>query len=78
LHLNWWTFHRAEGTKHTAITWIGPQQCLAVTTLIVKLASIGRHGFLLGKTALRASQDGFKDDSVHLRDVYENQGDCLE
>ncbi len=64
LRLNRRTFYRAERTKHTAITWIRPQQRLAVTTLVIVLASVGRHALQLGKAALRASQNRFKDDSV--------------
>ena len=64
--LNRRTLHRAERTKDATVTGIGAQQRLAVGALVKELASIGRHRFQLGKSAIRAGQHRFKNYAVHV------------
>ena len=59
------TLLRTERTEHAAVAWLGAQQCLAVTALVVELAGVCWHDFLLSETAVRAGQNGLKDYIVH-------------
>jgi hypothetical protein len=53
-----WTFHRAVRTKNAAIAQLRLQHGFAVRALVKELASISRHYFFFGKTALRTGDDG--------------------
>ena len=55
------TLHRAERTENAAVARIGTQQAFAIAALVEKLASVRRHGFLFGGSAMRTGQDGFKN-----------------
>jgi hypothetical protein len=68
--LDRWAFHRAEGTKHTAIPRIRAQQGFALFTFIEKLAGIGGHSFLFGKSTVRASQDRFQNNVSHVFEAH--------
>jgi len=57
--------HRTERAKHAAVPRIGAQQRLAIETLVEELAGVRGHGFQLGEAVMRASQNGFKNDSIH-------------
>ena len=59
------TLHRAERTENAAVARIGTQQAFAIAALVEKLASVRRHGFLFGGSAMRTGQDGFKNNEVH-------------
>lgn len=52
LRLNPWAFYRAEGTEYATVAGVGAQQVLAVAALVVELASVSRHGFLLGESTV--------------------------
>jgi hypothetical protein len=57
--------HRAIGAVDAAIARFRAKQGFAVAAFIVELASIGRHGFPPGKSAVRAGDYRFKDGSRH-------------
>lgn len=65
LLLNRRAWHRTERTEYAAVARIRSQQRLALAALIVELAGIGRHGFLLGMAAMRTGQHGFENDGAH-------------
>lgn len=46
-------FHRAERTEYAAVARIGAKQSLAVAALVVELAGIHGHGFLLCEATVR-------------------------
>ena len=54
--LHRWALDRAERAEYTTIAMIGAQNRLAIDALIEELASIRRHGLLLGEAAVRAGQ----------------------
>jgi len=59
------TLHRPERAEDAAVAGFGAQQHVTAGALIVELAGIRGHGFLLGEAAMRASQHRFKSDSNH-------------
>jgi len=56
------TSDRAIGTKHATVALLGLEQGLATNTLVIELARIRRHRFLLLKPAVRAGDDRLQDD----------------
>ena len=60
LFLNWRTRHRAVRAEHAAVARLRSKQTVAVSTLVEKLARIGRHDLPYGDAALRAGQHGFE------------------
>ena len=58
-------WHRSERTEHAAIARLWTQQRMAGRALVVELASVRGHGFLLCVAAVRTGQHGFEDDSAH-------------
>ena len=66
LLLHGWALHRAVGTKHAAVAGLRPERHLTILALVEELARVDRHGFRLGKAALRASQDGLESDGRHF------------
>ncbi len=54
LRLNWWTRHRAVGTKHAAIAWLRPELRAAAGALVQNLAGVGTHRFRLCGPTIRA------------------------
>jgi hypothetical protein len=53
---------RPKRTKHAAVPSLGAEQRLAVAALVEELTSVGTHGFLPGKAAMRARQHRFEHD----------------
>src|SRR5215813_14477292 len=58
--LDRWARYRAKGTKHAAITALGPQHLTAPLAGIETNACIGRHRLCRLVTAVRASDGGAK------------------
>src|SRR5574337_376516 len=58
-------WHRAKRTEHTTISRLRAQQRMTGRALVIELAGIRWHGFLLGMTAARAGQHGFEIDHTH-------------
>jgi hypothetical protein len=65
--------NRAERAERAAIAMMGAQRRLAVDALIVELARIRRHRFLLGEAAVRGrsaqSRRWFRSSRCHFRTV---------
>jgi len=51
---------RSVGAEDAAIAGSRTQKCLAARTLVVELAGVDGHGFLLSEPAFRAGQHGFE------------------
>lgn len=62
--LNWRAGDGTVRTEYAAVARFGLQQRLAMRALIEKLAGIGRHLLLFGKTAYRTGDRTLSDD-VH-------------
>lgn len=60
-----WALDRPERAEHAAIARFGAQQYLAVGALVEELAGIDGHGLALGKSALRARENGLVNNTVH-------------
>ena len=63
VRLNWRTLHRSVRAEHATVTGFRAQQRLATRTFIEELASIYRHGFLIGKATAGAGQDRLQHNS---------------
>ncbi len=73
LLLDGWTLHRAERTEDAAVARIGSQQGVTIAALVEKLASVRRHGFLFSGSAVRTAEDGFKNNGIHKRRVFDRE-----
>lgn len=56
--------HGAERTENAAVAPIRAQQGLTIAALIEKLTSVRGHPFVFRDSALRARQDGFKNNGI--------------
>jgi hypothetical protein len=65
LLLNRRTRHRAERAEHAAVAQLRAQQRVAGRALVVELAGVGGHGFLLGMATVRAGQHRLEDEGAH-------------
>jgi hypothetical protein len=66
LSLNRWARHRAIRAEHAAIALLWTQRRAAADTFVEELAGINRHGFRFGGSAMRASDNAFKDHGAYL------------
>ncbi|ESS73786.1 hypothetical protein MGMO_10c00080 [Methyloglobulus morosus KoM1] len=61
-----WAFNRTVRAKHAAIPLLWLKQDSTGLTFIEKQASIGRHRFRFGMTAIRASERRVERYVIHL------------
>jgi hypothetical protein len=52
--LLWWTLHGAVGTEHAAISWLGPQQLVAIGAFMEEAADVRGGFFERGVSAVGA------------------------
>lgn len=61
-NLDGWARNAAIGAEDTAITRLRAEQLVTLRAFIKPLASVDWHGFLFGKVAMRAGENGCRDD----------------